>query len=68
MSDCSLEQPKLLAQELIKASFGHVLAQKTEICRFTLGSALRVHERHNAEEVFPKCPKEHFASLKLRAK
>ena len=37
--------------ELAKATFGHVVrVQKIEICRFALGSALHVHERHEAKK------------------
>ena len=42
--------------------------RKTEICRFVLGSALHMHERHEAEEVSPKFLEENIASAKLQAK
>ena len=37
--------------ELTEAHFGHVsYVRKIEICRFALGSALRVCERHKAKK------------------
>ena len=44
--------------ELTEATFGcNAYARKTNICRLALGSALHVHERHEAEEVSLKLPK-----------
>ena len=55
--------------ELTEANFGHnAHAQKTEICSFAPGSALHVHERHEAKKVSLKFPKENMASAKLQAK
>ena len=55
--------------ELTEATFGCVaLAQKIEICRFAPGSALHMHERHEAKKkVYPKFPEENIASVKLQA-
>ena len=56
--------------ELTEATFGSVVhAQKIEIWRFALGSALRVRARHEAKKkVSPKFSGENIASAKLQAK
>ena len=43
----------------------HVL--KTKICRFALGSAVRMHKRHAAEEVSSKFSEENIRAAKLQA-
>ena len=43
-------------------------AQKAEICRFALGSALCMHRRHAADKVSPKFPEETITFTKLQAK
>ena len=51
--------------ELTEATFGRVVhALKIEICRFALGSALRICKRHKAKKKFPG---ESIASAKLQA-
>ena len=53
--------------ELTEAAFGHgAHAQKKEICRFALCSALHLRERHEAKKVSPKFPEENTASTKLQ--
>ena len=61
-----LESSQSVVLVFIKATFGcseHV--QKTEVGRFTLRSALRMHKRHEVEDVSRKFPKENIASMKL---
>ena len=55
--------------ELIEATFVRVVhVRKIEICRFALGSAMRMRERHKAKnKVSPKFPEEKIASVKLQA-
>ena len=49
--------------ELTEATFGRIAH-----ARKTLGSAVLMHERHEADETSPKFPEENIASAKLQAK
>ena len=48
--------------ELTEATFGRIAH-----ARKTLGSAVLMHERHEADETSPKFPEENITLLKLQA-